>query len=722
MAMTDRLRKIPKELWMALVLVGLTASAYFYVAYCGFIQYDDQLFVTDNTVVQAGLTWRGVVYAFTHAPMHLYTPLALLSHMLDCQLFGLNPSGAHLMSLFYHLLCTLLVFFLLDKMTHEPWPSWAVAALFGLHPMHVEAVAWIAERKEVLSTLFGLLALLAYAFYAESRSRRAYWLVFVCLLLSLLAKPMLVTLPLLLILLDIWPLGRWELFEAWPPREDGKAPPWPNRLKAGWLREAWPLLREKIPLFLLVFAFSVGTYLSNKLGGTLIGGAHLPLTLKVENVLYAYGQYIAKLFFPVGLSVFYPMPDLRLAPLTVIPPLLLLIAVTLLALRFVHRAPYLLVGWLWFLGTLVPVIGLIHVGAMQAYADRYTYFTYTGAFIALVWPAYRCVKGRGLRARIALYLFSLLLAALGLQTAFQVMVWRNTETLFRHSLEVAPQGNYVALGSLGMELFNKYKNIEGAKVLLEKSFAIAVTATSLQNYGVVMLSEGEFPKAEALFRQALTMPGSKKEELLANLAFSCIKEGKYSDALESARKALALSPQDDRARQDEADALLGLGRLQEAERLARESLARAPSSQPWMVGLAAALWGEGRDAEAKQLVQKALAESHGSVIVLFETGQELLMIPEPSAMVRQEALAVARQACQFTGGRKPWYLLQLGRALKINGQGQEAAAVFQDCLAKAKARHMPGLEQMVQGELQGLASGEKEEKRRAGDRVPDKPE
>ncbi len=719
--MTDRLRKIPKELWMALVLVGLTASAYFYVAYCGFVDYDDAAYVTNNEIVQQGLTWHGFLYAFTHTALYLYTPVTLLSHMLDCQLFGLDPAGAHLMSLFYHLLCTLLVFFLLDKMTHEPWPSWAVAALFGLHPMHVEAVAWIAERKEVLSTLFGLLALLAYAFYAEGRSRRAYWLVFVCLLLSLLAKPMLVTLPFLLLLLDLWPLGRLELFEAWPPREDGKAPPWPNRLKPGWLRELWPLLREKIPLFLLVFAFSAGTYLSNKLGGTLIGDAHLPLALRVENILYAYGQYIAKLFFPVGLSIFYPIPDLRQTPLTVLPPLLLLFAVTFLALRLVHRGPYLLVGWLWFVGTLVPVIGLIHVGAMQAYADRYTYFTYTGAFIMLVWPAYRWVKGRGLRARIALYLFLLVLTALGIQTAFQTTVWRNTETLFTHSLEVAPQGNYVALGSLGMELFNKYKNLQGAKELLEKSFAIAVTSTSLQNYGVLMTREGEFPKAEAFFRRALAMHIRNDEQLFTNLAFACVREGKYSEALAFAQRALTLSPQDDRAAHDEVDALLGLGRLKEAEKKSREGLVRNPSSQPWMVRLAAALWGEGREGEGKRWVQRALAESHGSVVVLFETVQELLLIPHPNPGVRQEALAMAGQAYQFTGGRLPWYNFLLGKALKTDGQNQQAEKVFQECLAQAQTRHITGLEQMVQGELKGLASGEKKEKRQTGDGVPDKP-
>jgi tetratricopeptide (TPR) repeat protein len=357
---------------------------------------------------------------------------------------------------------------------------------------------------------------------------------------------------------------------------------------------------------------------------------------------------------------------------------------------------------------------------MQAYADRYTYFTYTGAFIALVWPAYRWVKGRGLRARIALYLFSLLLAALGIQTAFQTAVWRNTETLFRHSLDVAPEGNYVALGSLGMVLFDKYKNIQGARELLEKSLAIASTGSSLQNYGAILLREGLFPEGEVIFRRALTMPGSNKEQLLANLAFTCVKEGKYGEALKFAQGALALSPEDDSARQDEADALLGLGRFREAELLAHEALATGRSNRQWLVRHAAALWAEGRDAEAKAVIQQALRQNRGSVIVLFEAVQELLLIPNPDPVLRQEALAMAGQACEFTNGHQPWYLFLLGRALETDGQEYKAKLVFKQCLFQAQGRHMKGLERMVLGELKGLASGEKEEKRKTRDGMPDK--
>ena len=453
MSFSGRLRNPPREAWMALVLVLLTASAYFYVARCGFVAYDDQVFVTGNEVVQAGLTWKGVAYAFTHAPLDLYTPLAMVSHMLDCQLFGVSPTGHHLSSLVIHILNTLLVFFLLNRMTREAWPSWAVAALFALHPMHVEAVVWIAERKELLSTSFGLLALLAYAHYVERRGRQAYAAVFLCLLLSLLAKPMLVTLPFLMLLLDLWPLRRLELFEPRPASAEGKAPAWPNRIKQGWAKQAWPLVREKVPLFLLVFGFSVGTFLSNKIGGTL-GTGEISVLSRLPVVLYAYGQYIAKLFFPVGLTVFYPLPGLGLTFPSVLPALLLLVAITLLGLRWAYRAPYILVGWLWFLGTLVPVIGLLRVGSAQAYADRYTYFTYTGAFIALVWPAYRWARGGGLRARVAAYLFALILLSMGALTAWQVTVWRDSESLFTHSLEVAPKGQLRGHGRVGDGLFS----------------------------------------------------------------------------------------------------------------------------------------------------------------------------------------------------------------------------------------------------------------------------
>ena len=707
--MNKLMRKPPREFWMSLVLVLLTCSAYFYLPYCGFVAYDDQIFVTSNKLVQAGLTWKGLVHAFTSAPLNLYTPLALVSHMLDCQLFGLNAGDQHLMSLFIHLLNTLLVFFVLNKMTREAWPSWAAAALFGLHPMHVEAVAWIAERKEILSTLFGLLAILAYVAYSENRRRSNYVFVFLFLLLSLLAKPMLVTLPFVLLLLDFWPLKRLDLFEVSPPREDGKALLWPNRLKPGWGRQLVHLLREKIPLFVLVLGFSLGTYLSNKLGGTLLSTQFYPFYMRVETVLYAYGQYIAKLFFPVGLSVFYPIPDLRLTLLTVIPPLLLLLAVSVLALRLAHKASYLLVGWFWFLGTLVPVIGLIHVGSMQAYADRYTYFTYTGAFIALVWLVYRWVKGKGLRARIALYAFCLILLALGTQTALQVMVWKDSESLFTHSLEVAPKGNYVALSSLGMVYYRKYKDVEGAKKLLKRSISVGATAPTWENLGSILLHQGKFKEAEACLRQGLMMSAQNVDRIWSDLAYACVQQGKYKEGLDFAEKSAVKRPDNPYVRMYQAQALLGLGRCGQAERVARQALILNPNIKGLSICVVAALMGQGRAVEAKHLTARIVDKSHGNPSVYSEVARELLLIPNPNPSTRQEALAMARKAVVSTKGGQPWYLLTLGRALRANSQSQEAAQVLTQCLTMAKTKKMEGLVRLTQRELKQLSNREGEQ-------------
>ncbi|MGC8724290.1 MAG: tetratricopeptide repeat protein [Acidobacteriota bacterium] len=703
--MTDRLRKIPKELWMALSLAVMTAAAYFYVVHCGFVNYDDPAYVTANTIVQKGLSWSGLRYAFTHPVLNLYTPITLLSHMLDCQLFGMNPGGAHAMSLLYHLVSTLLLFWMLDKMTKEPWPSWAVAALFGVHPMHVEAVAWIAERKEVLSTLFGLLALLAYAYYVESRSRRAYWTVFAGLLLSLLAKPMLVTLPFLLLLLDLWPLGRLAPFEPWPPREEGKAPPWPYRLKADWLRQLWPLVREKIPLFLLAFVFSVATYVMNWMGGTLPTAQELSWGFRIKTVFYAYGQYIAKLFLPVGLSVFYPMPHLKLTIWTILPSVALVLMATLLGLRLAQKVPSLLVGWLWFLGTLVPVIGLIHVGSLQAYADRYSYFTYTGLFVTVVWPIYEVLKGKKVQSRIALELLGGLLALLAIQSALQVTAWRDTESLFTHSLEVAPQGNYVAMGGLGMVYYDKYKNIEGAKFLLKRAISIGPIFANWYNLGVILLQQGEYAAAEACLRKALATSRPEEEGgALAALAFVCTKQGNYGEALRLARKAQVLSPGEERAREDEVDALLGLGRCGEAAEAAIKGLSRHPGSSGLAIRVAVALLGQGKVEAGKPYIERALLERRGNPAVFFEAASEMLLIPSADGAVRQAELTLAQRAVSATRGGQPWYLLVFGQALAANGKRPEAQQVLADCLAKAKAKKMQGLERIAQRAMEGLSS------------------
>ena len=452
----------------------------------------------------------------------------------------------------------------------------------------------------------------------------------------------------------------------------------------------------------------MGTYLSNKLGGTLLSTHYYPVSMRVENVLYAYGQYIVKLFFPVGLSVFYPLPDLRLTPLSVLPPLLLLIGVTVLALRLAHKAPYLLVGWFWFLGTLVPVIGLIHVGSMQSYADRYTYFTYTGAFVALAWVVYRWVAGRGLRARIAVYAFSLLLLVFGTQTALQVMVWKDTESLFSHSLEVAPEGNYVALAGLGMVYYNKYKNLQGAKILLKKSIEIAAVAPAWKNLGSLLLHEGKFKEAEACLRQGLEMSPRGDAKVRSDLAYVCVQEGKYREALDFAKQAVALSPHDPHTRMFETDALLGLGRCKQAESVARDALARNPKTKGLSIRLAVALMGQGRTEEADRFAQRAIQEGRGNPAIYFEMAKELLLLPSPTPSTLKESLSMARRAAVLTNGGQPWYLLTLGQALRANGQTKVARETLEHCLSMAETKKIEGLIRLARQALADLQQQESE--------------
>ncbi len=464
---TSKLKAAVKDsrIWMSALLLLMIAAAFLPLVNAQFIIYDDQAFVTDNKVVQQGMTWEGIKVAFTSLPFHLYMPVTLISHMLDCQIFGVDPLGHHLTSVALHGLNTVLLFLLLIRMTKAPWRSWVVAALFAIHPMHVEAVAWIAERKELLSGLFGLLAMGAYTRYAQAPRRRTMALVFLWMLLGLLCKPMLVTLPCLLLLLDIWPLGRLHPFKAAaaPAESPGKRAGHASRglglgvrFRSGWLRELKPLLVEKIPLFGLGAALSLSSLITNKLGGALDSLEFLPMSARIGNALYAYGQYLAKLFVPVGMTVFYPHELMHLPWWMAILSAILLLLLTFFFLHIAGQKPYFLVGWLWFLGMLVPVIGIIQVGSLQSYADRYTYFTYTGLFMALVWGAAEWARSWGRSAaRIGDIFLALLLVLLGCQTFLQSMTWKDTETVFAHSLMVEPEGNYVALCLLGMERYHE---------------------------------------------------------------------------------------------------------------------------------------------------------------------------------------------------------------------------------------------------------------------------
>jgi tetratricopeptide (TPR) repeat protein len=420
----------------------------------GFIvNFDDHAYIIGNSSVREGLTYSGAIWAFTTVHSYNWHPLTWMSHMLDVQLFGLNPWGHHLVNILFHVANSLLLFVILRKLTAAFWGSLLVAALFALHPLHVESVAWIAERKDMLSTFFGFLAILAYVDFARSSKTVTYLLVFLFFVLSLMAKPMFVTLPFVLLLLDYWPLSRWHssLFDSGVAITESK----PRALSS--------LIMEKVPLFTLAIASGAVTYYVQKKAGAF--NMDTPLLLNMGNGLISYVKYIAKMFWPHPLAAIYPFNPDEINLLNVIAAGIFLSAVSYLALRQMKNRPYFLVGWLWYLGTLIPVIGLVRIGD-HAFADRYTYIPLIGLFVTLVWGVHELIQRLHLKKEIVVALSIVVLSVLSLRTIGQTKYWKNDIVLFEHAIEVTDNNApaHKRLGSAYGSLMNVEKAMSERKI------------------------------------------------------------------------------------------------------------------------------------------------------------------------------------------------------------------------------------------------------------------
>ncbi len=395
-----------KRLIIVLVLVALNLAVYHQVLNFNFINYDDNIYVTHNPQVQTGINYRTLAYAFTDTRTANWHPLTMLSHALDWQLFGDRAGGHHWTNLILHILNTVLLFLLLNAMTGAIWRSALVAALFAVHPINVESVAWVAERKNVLSTFFWFLTMLFYVWYVQKPGWKRYVPVFLCFALGLITKPMLVTLPFVLLLMDYWPLNRTVIDIR--GREEISAGIQVKR--TGWLF----VVIEKIPLFILTGAFVWITLYTQSIAGAVMSTASLPMVQRLANAIAAYVLYIRKMILPFDLSVFYPRSNIETSQILISS--LILIVSFLTALRYYRSQPYILMGWLWFMGTLVPVIGFVQVGA-QSMADRYAYVPFIGLFIIVVWTVADLAKNN-IRIKMGLALITLCIIS-----SFSFIAW-----------------------------------------------------------------------------------------------------------------------------------------------------------------------------------------------------------------------------------------------------------------------------------------------------------
>ena len=506
--------KLTKNQLSALICLALalvTTALYWPITHHNFVNFDDDDYITNNSHVKAGLTWAGVIWAFQSGAAANWHPLTWLSHMLDCQLYGLYPGGHHSTNLLFHVANTLLLFLLLKQLTGALWRSAFVAALFAWHPLHVESVAWAAERKDVLSAFFWMLALMAYTRYAQKQSRvegrgsrensavpaldSGLWtldyglalLFFAC---GLMSKPMVVTLPFVLLLLDFWPLNRFSSFQF--QISSSEEPSTLNHQPS--TESAFRLIYEKLPFFALTLAASVVTYFVQTSGRALWLPAERPFSSRVANALWAYERYISKTFWPADLSIFYPYPHHWPAGLVIGAALLLAIWSGLLIWR-ARQNPCLFVGWFWFLGTLIPTIGLVQVGS-QSMADRYMYIPSVGLFILVAWGFNDFLNWRPPWRRITTFAGGVALAGCLVCTEIQLSYWQNSIKLFRHAIEVTTD-NFVAYTCLG-ETLNDLGLKKEAMMLCAEAVRIAPNSPVAQyNFGMALLQNNRLDEALA---------------------------------------------------------------------------------------------------------------------------------------------------------------------------------------------------------------------------------
>jgi Tfp pilus assembly protein PilF len=541
--MTTGFKKRQVLFLISAALVAATLVAYEPIRHNDFINYDDNRYITENPNVMKGITRDSVIWAFTHPHFHMWHPLTTLSHMLDCQLFGLNPFWHHLVNLLLHIVNVLLLFWILTNLTDSMWPSAFVAAVFALHPLQVESVAWAAERKTVLSGLFWFLTIAVYIWYTKRPRTGRYILLFAAYALCIMTKPIVVTLPLVLLLLDYWPLRRvkWEHhIETLPLGESDR-----QGISAG------RLIIEKIPLLALSAILSVITFTAQQRGGVVTPLQVWPLHMRVINALGCYFNYIVKMLYPKDLAVLYPLPE----RMTIDAAALAVISVVVLLALWGRGRRWLVVGLLWYLGTLVPVSGLVQAGP-QIMADRYTYLPSIGVFLIIAWGAVEIFSKIRYSRVILSSGAAAALIAMVLLTRIQVSYWRDSPTLFEQTLAVT-KNNYIIHNNYGAYFFLQRQYDEAIRHFKEATRICPAHLTARQNLCLALLAQGKLDEAITCLTEALQERNDwpNMEEMYNKLGCAYEQKGNLALAEINYRKALMLKPDYEIARNNLASLL-----------------------------------------------------------------------------------------------------------------------------------------------------------------------
>lgn len=676
-----------KDLFVYLFIIGITFLVYGQVVNHEFLNFDDNLYVTDNDQVNKGISVEGITWAFSLHNKGYFHPLAYISHMIDCELFGMNAGMHHLMSLFIHIANALLLFFILRKMTDAFWKSAAVAVLFALHPVNVDSVAWLAERKNILSTFFWLLTMVAYFYYARTQRMSFYILAIFVYILGLLSKPMLITLPFVLLLMDYWPLNRIRI-DARPTGKGWKESVIDPLLEQKELLKK--LVSEKVPFFLLACVNAYVAMLSLERNPiTEVSTKFVPMALRLENAPVSYFKYIYKMIWPSDLTFFYPYP-ISIPLWQVLLSLAGLIVITTVVFMALKKYPYLAVGWLWFIGTLVPVLGITQAGLWPAIGERWAYIPYIGLFVAIAWSLDDVISRLRYKRIIVAACMLILLGSFSYKTWLQAHYWKNNITLFTHGIDVDPN-NYVSYSNLGSEYLSK-KEYGKAIEYFQKTIKLLPAYPGAHfGLGVAYAEEGETDKAIEQYVLAVNYdPGHIAA--YKNLRDLLFKQGKYAEAINFFTKVAHKKPDSCDVANILVEAMIKGAKTEDAIRFLTDFMKKNPKQKAFAYNnMGVVLKETGKTDEAIRYFSTALKlnseyiPAHKNLMAVYESkGETQKVITELLQIIKlnpKDANSHYNLAViYFKQGDKVSACRQFDEALKYDPKNKEYHYAYGVCL------------------------------------------